>query len=226
MKAILASHDLTKVRGGVELAEKMTGKPRNNINIAVINEAAAVEFGDHRWAIDTLKNLADNFGGSIEIVHLMALSKDQIRDRINANDMVFVLGGSPEWLKIVFDKTGFSDMRPEILKNKLYVGSSAGSMILGHRSSNKVQEQMYGTAEYFGVEKYLDWLDLSVLPHFEITGGDRSKKWATCESKSVNYPVYALSDRAAVVVDDDKISVIGDDYLKLVGGDIVEFKNH
>jgi len=210
------------LRGGVELAEKMTGKSRKDINIAVINEASAVEFGDHRWAIDTLKNLADNFGGSIEIVHLMAISKDQIRERINANDMVFVLGGNTEWLKIVFEKTGFLEILPGILKNKLYVGSSAGSMILGHRPSYKIQDQMYGAAEYFGVESYLDILDLSVLPHFESAKDNRNKEWATDESKSADYPVYAISDSAAIVVDGYKISVIGNDYLKLVKGEISE----
>ncbi|MCL2338352.1 MAG: peptidase E, partial [Proteobacteria bacterium] len=144
MKAILCSSDITNVRGGVELAERMIGKPRDKINIAVINEASAVEFGNHRWAIDAMRHMADHFGGSIEIVHLLALTPEKILERINAAAMVFVLGGNTEYLKSVFDKTGFSKMFPEILKDKLYVGNSAGSMILGHQPSYRIQMQMYG----------------------------------------------------------------------------------
>jgi hypothetical protein len=69
MKAILASGNFIKVDGAVELTEKIVGKPRDKINIAVINEAAAVEFGDARWAIDILHDVANTFGGVVEIIH-------------------------------------------------------------------------------------------------------------------------------------------------------------
>jgi len=221
MKALLASTIFTKIPGGIELAEKMIGKPRAQINVAIINEAAAVEFGDHRWAVDTMKNLADAFGGIIEIVHLMAVSKEQIRERLNAADMIFVLGGNTDWLKIVFAQTGVSEFLPEILQNKLYAGSSAGSMILGHQPSYKRQEKIYGAYDDFGVKSYLDLLDFSILPHcFDVKHPNRNDL-AMAESKAVEYPVYALSDNAAVVVDGDKISIIGDDYLKLVHGKAV-----
>lgn len=222
MKAILTSTDLIEVSGGIEMAEKMIGKSRDQINIAVINEASAMEFGDHRFVVGTLRDLADNFGGSIEIIHLLALSRDQILERINAADMLFVMGGSTEWLKIVFDKTGFSEMLPDILKNKLYVGSSAGSMILGHMPSYKNLKKAYGEEELFGVERYLDLLDFSILPHLRaVYLKDHSDDWAVDESKTANYPVYTLSDKAAVVVDGNEVSIIGEDYLELRNGEIV-----
>jgi dipeptidase E len=222
MKAILTSTDLIEVKGGVELAEKMLGKERKNISVTVINEASAMEFGDHRFVIDTLKDLAANFGGSIEIVHLLALSKEQAKERIMAGDMLFVLGGNTEWLMRVFEKTGFAEILPEILKTKLYVGSSAGSMVLGHLPSYKNQDSGYGKADHFGVAKYLDLLDFSILPHLHAEYmNNRGDDWAIAESNAVSYPVYALSDHAAVVVDGDKIEVIGEDYLKLQNGKLL-----
>ena len=223
MKAVLTSTNITEIEGGVALAEKLIGKSRKEINIAVINEASAVEFGDHRWAISALSDLAENFGGSIEIVHLLALSPEQIRARIDVADMFFVLGGNTEWLKSVFDKTGFSKILPDILKDKLYVGSSAGSMILGHRPSYKIQAAAYGESECFGVESYLDLVDFSILPHFHAEYlNNRGSDWALAESKSVGYPVYAISDKAAVVVDGEKNYLMGNDYMKLVAGEAVE----
>jgi dipeptidase E len=220
MKAILTSTNLVEVDGGVELAEKMTGKPRDEINIAVINEASAMEFGDHRFVIDTLKDLAAVFGGNIEIVHLLALPPEQIQNRMNAADMIFVLGGNTEWLARVFDKTGFGAMLPQLLRNKLYVGSSAGSMILGHLPSYKNQDEGYGQADHFGVEKYLDLLDFSILPHFHAPYmNNQGDDWVIAESRAVSYPIYAISDQAAVVVNGDGISVIGGDYTRLLRGE-------
>jgi dipeptidase E len=219
MKAILTSTDITEVQGGVEFAERMVGKPRKYINIAVINEASAVEFGDHRFVIDTLKDLADTFGGSIEIVHLFALTPEQIRARLDVASMLFVMGGNTEWLMRVFEKTGFAEMLPEILKTKLYIGSSAGSMILGHMPSYKNQDEGYGPADHFGVSRYLDLLDFSILPHLHAEYlNNRGNDWAIEESKSQDYPVYAISDKAAIVVDCEKTSVVGNDYMKLLNG--------
>ena len=221
MKAILTSTNITEIAGGVELAERMLGKPRGEISMAVINEASAMEFGDHRWAITALSDLAATFGGSIEIVHLLALQPEKIRERVAAADMLFVLGGNTEWLKTVFDKSGFTKILPEILHDKLYVGSSAGSMILGHRPSYKNQVKAYGESECFGVERYLDLVDFSILPHFHAEYLDnRGDEWAIEESKSVGYPVYAISDKAAVVVDGGRVSLLGFDHMKLVNGEV------
>lgn len=219
MKAILASGNLTQVNGGVESAEKMIGKSRKDISIAIINEAAGVEFGDHRWAIEAMRELVDTFGGNIEIVHLLAINPEQVRARCMAADMIYMLGGNTDWLRIVFDKTGFSKILPEILKNKLYVGSSAGAMILGHQPSYETQVKMYGEYYDFGVKNYLDLLDFSILPHLNDRGIN-NENLAIAESENVDYPVYAISDNAAVVVDDKEVFVIGNGYLKLLRGKV------
>ncbi|MDR0367296.1 MAG: peptidase E [Rickettsiales bacterium] len=221
MKAILTSTNITKIKGGVDLAAEMTGKPASAVNIAVINEASAMEFGDHRFVIDDLKDLAGSFGGAIEIVHLLALPLEKIRERILAADMLFATGGNTEWLKVVFDKSGLSKILPEILECKLYVGSSAGSMILGRMPSYENQDAMYGKADHFGVESYLDLLDFLILPHFRAEYlNDRSDDWAVNESKSAGLPVYAISDSAGVAVDGEKIFLVGDGGYRISGGKI------
>jgi len=118
-------------------------------------------------------------------------------------------------------------MFPEILKDKVYVGNSAGSMILGYQPSYRIQMQMYGgdTDLNFDVHSYFNLLDFAMLPHFmsnEIDGQNRNQEWVIQESKSVPYPVYAISDAAAIVVDGDKISVIGDGCMKVRDGEIIE----
>ncbi len=70
------------------------------------------------------------------------------------------------------------------------------------------------------LKSYLDILDLSILPHFRaLYLNNRDDKWAIEESKSVNYPVYALSDTAALVINNDEKYVIGENYLILKNGE-------
>jgi dipeptidase E len=226
MKMILTSSDITGVPNGIETVEKLVGKNRQDINIAIINEASAVDFGGHRWAIAEMEHLARDFGGEIEIVHLLAISKEQAKERIEIADVVLVLGGNSDYLKTVFDKTGFSEYLPDILEKKLYIGSSAGSMILGHRPTTKIWTDVYQETEY--ADKFFDFVELEFLPHFhspyfERKGrvGSRMIDYAVKESKISNCPIYAVSDKAAVVIDGDNILVIGDDYLIIENGEVI-----
>lgn len=218
MKLILASSGFES-KEAVEKCIEFVGKPAKEINFAIINEAYAVEHCDHSWILDDMDSIRKNFGGSIEFVNLLALNIDQVEERINAADVIFVVGGNTEYLKTVFDKTGFSKLLPRLLEKKVYVGSSAGSMILGRQTSYEIQDEIYGEVDYFGVREYLNLLDFSILPHLHSKYFFKlSDEYVISESKKINGVVYALSDNAAVIVDGDKEYVVGHDYMKLLNG--------
>jgi len=98
MKLILASSSFES-KEAVEKCIEFVGKPAKEINFAIINEAYAVEHGDHHWIIDDIDSIRKNFGGNIEFVNLLALSIDKIEERINVSDVIFVVGGNTEYLK-------------------------------------------------------------------------------------------------------------------------------
>lgn len=219
MKMILLSTDF-RVNGSVEEVEKLVGKNRKDINFAVINEAYAVENGDHKWIIESMNTIMNNFGGNIEFVNLLALDIKLVEKRIMLADVIFVLGGNTEYLKNLFEETGFSKLLPELLKAKVYIGSSAGSMIVGHLPSYKTQDKYYGQLEHYNVKNYFELLDLSILPHFRAPYlSDRDDKWAIEESKNVSYPVYALSDDSVLIINGNERYVIGENYLILKNGE-------
>ena len=218
MKLILASSGFES-KEAVEKCIEFVGKPAKEINFAIINEAYAVEHGDHHWILDDMDSIRNNFGGNVEFVNLLALNIDKVEERINAADVIFVVGGNTEYLKTVFDKTGFSKLLPKLLEKKVYVGSSAGSMILGRQPSYKTQDEIYGEVDYFGVHEYLNLLNFSILPHLHSEYfSERADEWAIRESENVDYPVYAISDNAAVVIDGDEEYVVGHDYIRLING--------
>jgi len=230
MKAILFSSDFEGLDATKEL-EKLVGKPAKEINFAIINEAANVlnvdskrEINDNSFFVDGMHFIKHHFG-NFDLVNLLALTESQVKQRMEKADVIFCFGGNTEYLQYIFDKTGFSKLVPELLKTKVWCGSSAGSMILGRMIPHELQLKLYGDDwDTYDTDKYLDLLDFSVLAH--LRGGDLANdprdKAVFDISKECNWDIYALSDWSAVVVDGSETKVIGKYWSKLRNGKIIE----
>ncbi len=194
----------------VKKCEELVGKPREDINIAVINEAYAVEHDNNlRWVVNNLSLVEKNFGGKLELVNLLALSLENVKKRIELHDVIFVVGGHTDYLMSVFNKTGFSKLLPKLLNSKVYVGSSAGSMVMGERLSSKAYKIIYGERGDYGVSKYLELVNLSIIPHLDSSKHPERKEMLTELAKKHEGKIYGLCDDSAVVVDNNKLSTIG-----------------
>jgi dipeptidase E len=151
---------------------------------------------------------------------LLALSPEVARERIMAHDVIYVLGGPTDYEMYTLTKSGFIDMLPGLLESKVYVGSSAGSMILGRRMSTEIHAQIFGREtdkdDTFGITKYLELVDFAIFPHMD------SVKFPNCTPENLKQvapqlgtTVYGLADEAAIIVDGDQVSVVGDDYIRI-----------
>jgi dipeptidase E len=203
----------------VQACVELAGKPQDRISVAVINEAYAVEEGDKYWVLDNLNSVAKNFKGGMDIINLLALPLDEIETRINRCDVIFVIGGNNDYLMHVFDKTGFSKLLPKLLETKVYVGSSAGSMVAGKRISTKAYSSIYGEHETFGVETYLNLVNFAIKPHLNSPQwpNNRAEKLAI-SCAGTDFPVYALQDDSAIVVNGTAQKFIGSEPVKIVDG--------
>jgi peptidase E len=117
MKLVLCSEGF-RTSNTVEACAELVGKPKEEISVAIINEAYAVEAGDKYWTIDNLHDAAINFKGGVDLINLLALRLDEVEERISKRDLIFVIGGNTDYLMQVFDKTGFSKLLPKLLKQK------------------------------------------------------------------------------------------------------------
>lgn len=209
MKLLLCSegfHTENTVQACVELC----GKPKNEISIAIINEAYAVESGDKRWVLNNLNDVASNFPAEIDLINLLALSLDEVEQRIMAKDVVFVVGGHTDYQMYVFQKTGFANLLPKILVSKVYVGSSAGSMVTGRRVSSGAYHELYGERETFGVREYLGLVDFALKPHMNSPHFPHNRpEILERVAADMTFPVYGLQDDSAIVVDDYEQRFIG-----------------
>jgi dipeptidase E len=201
---------------------ELVGKPADQINVTVINEGYAVEAGDHTWVVDELVLLRGTFGGTVELVNLLALDIETVKNRIAVADLIYVVGGNTDYLMHVFEKTGFAKQLPELLSSKVYVGSSAGSMVMCQRVSTESYQEIYGEGKTFGVDMYLGLVKVAIKPHLN------SPEWPNNRveklqhvSKDYDGILYGLSDSSAIVVSTEGMEVVGEDWIKIRQGQVL-----
>jgi dipeptidase E len=222
MKCILASAGFYTPEIVAKCVE-LVGKPQDEITIAVINEAYAVEHGDHGWVLDDLNRIKDNFKGRMELVNLLALDLAEVKERIELADVIFVVGGHTDYLMSVFKRTGFDKLLQEMLVTKVYVGSSAGSMVMCNRVSTEAYAKIYGEDDDYGITEFLGLVDVAIKPHFGSKLFLQNRKEVLLEVAAQHKgTVYGLSDTSAIVVEGDRTYTIGDDIVKIVDGKLSE----
>jgi len=220
MKFILCSEGFS-TPNTVQKCVELVGKPQDQIKIGVINEAFAVELGDKRWVLDNLNSVANNFKGEIDIIDLLALPIDEIEKRFEDKDVIFVVGGDTDYLMSVYQKSGFDKLLPKLLKTKVYVGSSAGSMVVGKRISADAYKLIYGEDSKWSISEYVGLVDLSVMPHLDSPHFPNRKESLLKAVGSFKGKVYGLRDDSAVVVDGDSVYTIGSNPLFIEKGKLI-----
>jgi dipeptidase E len=215
MKLLLTSAGITNNSISKALFD-LVGKEPEDTSLAFIPTAANIESGDKDWFINDLNNLKKLNLKSIDIVDISAVSEDNWRPRLEAVDAIFFEGGNVYHLMEWVNKSGLRNLLPELLKTRVYVGLSAGSMITNPDLSLKISQVVYDedldkTEDVEG----LKYVDLYLLPHLNSKWFPKLKEPNISEAvKDIKKKVYALDDESALKIVDDKIDIISEgDYL-------------
>ncbi len=110
------------------------------------------------------------------------------------------------------NKSGLAKLLPELLKDKVYVGVSAGSMVTNPNLALKLsqvvyEEDMLETEELEG----LNFVDFYFLPHLNSEWFKKMRKENIEKAgKEIIKPIYALDDNSALKIIDNKIEVISE----------------
>lgn len=220
MKLILCSEGF-HTPNTVEACIKLVGKPQDQITVGIINEAFAVEQGDKSWVLDNLNSVAKNFTAELDIIDLLALSITEVEERLADKDVIFVVGGDTDYLMSVYQKTGFDKLLPKLLETKVYVGSSAGSMVAGKRISEAAYRLIYGEDSKYNISDYTGLVNLSVMPHLDSPYFPNRKESLLEAVGKFEGKVYGLRDDSAVVVDGDEVYTVGSEPIVIEGGKLV-----
>lgn len=212
MKLLLTSEGFTNKSIANAFLE-LAGKPFDQLKLAYIPTAANTAIGDKGWVIDHMAKVKELGFAFIDIVDISALSKDQWEPRLKAVDVLLFEGGVTVHLMDWIRKSGLEKILPELLKTRIYVGISAGSIVVTPNLSIADSTTLYyeDLIEKNRDEKALGFVDFLFRPHlnskdFPMVNYEVLTKLA----KNTPETIYALDDNSAVKVDGDKIEVVSE----------------
>lgn len=212
MKLLLTSNGLcNKTIANALLG--LLGKPFSKSKLVFIPTAANVEVNDKWWLIDDLYNCKKQGFAKIDIVDISALSKNQWLPRLEEADVLLFSGGNTFHLMYWLNKSGLSKLLPKLLKTRIYMGISAGSMVAGHAIGLTQAKKLYypDLKSTYKDEEGLGIVNFYFRPHFNSpTFPYVNKDTLTKFAKDHKEPLYAMDDETAVKVDGKNIEIVGE----------------
>ena len=196
----------------------MVGKKPENTSLVFIPTASNVEVGDKGWFIDDLINLKKQNFKSIDIADISAVLEKIWRPKMEEADILFFEGGNTYYLMEWLSKSGLTWLLPKLLETKVYVGSSAGSMITNPDLALKISQVVYGE-DFDKTEDMpgLNYVNFYFLPHLNSPHFLKLREENIREAvKGMTRKVYALDDQSALKVINGNVEIISEgQYLEL-----------
>lgn len=143
--------------------------------------------------------------GVLELTALPSIDRDKWVDWVREADVLLVNGGDALYLAHWMRESGLLDLLPT-LGDKVYVGFSAGSMVLTPRiGADFVGWNPTGGDTALGV------VGFSIFPHLDVpdcpeNSTAAAQKWAA----EIGVPAYATDDQTAIKVVDGVVEVISE----------------
>lgn len=190
----------------------LVGKRPEDTTLVFVPTASNVESGDKSWLIDDLINLKKLNLKSIDIVDISAVPMATWKARFEGADVLYFEGGDTHYLMDWINKSGLVSILPELLKEKVYVGASAGSVVLSRKLSAKISQEVYGE-DFDKTEDIpaLNLVDFYFLPHMNSPYFDKRKMDVLKEKFDAgNKKIYAMDDNSALKIVDGKVEVISE----------------
>ena len=211
MKLLLTSSGITNTSIAKALFN-LVGKKPENTKVVFIPTASNIEIGDKNWFINDLVNLQKLNFEEIDITDISAVEEKMWRLKFEKADILFFEGGNTYHLMEWINKSGLISILPELLKTKVYVGVSAGSMITSKDLTLTTSQIVYGedlnrTKKMEG----LNYVNFYFLPHlnseyFKNLRKDFIKK----TTEGMSDTIYAMDDQSALKIVDGKIDVVSE----------------
>ncbi len=216
MKLLLSSNGFSN-KGISDAFWDMVGKEPKDTSLVFIPTASNIEIGDKDWLINDLINIKKQGFGSVAITDISAVPEDIWRPQLEEADVLFFEGGNTYHLMRWINESGLIKLLPEMLKTKVYVGLSAGSMVTGPDLALRLSQIIYAEDMEEELMDGLKLVDFYFLPHLNSPHfSARIEENLREAMKDIKRKTYMLDDQSALKIIDGNIEVVG-------GGEYLEF---
>jgi len=209
MKLLLTSAGITNKSIKATFSE-LSPKELSECVVAFIPTAANVE-EDRSWMDEDIENFKKSGVKDVIMTDIENLKKDEWLARLRSSDVICFGGGNTYHLLNWVRKSGLDDELKELLKTRLYVGISAGSIIPGPDISYNGDLLLEGEKDELTDLSGLGHVPFVVAPHYlSPLFSDTQDENISELSKKLNYLIYAIDDDTAIAVNDGKKEVISE----------------
>jgi dipeptidase E len=151
--------------------------------------------------------------GILELTALPSMKRELWEPMLLETDALLVGGGDCQYLCYWMKKSGLTDLLPEVLQKTVYVGLSAGSMIMTRYGTTYGNHTLPADSI-----KSLGIVDFAIHPHLDYEAfPDNSAANLEKLSATIPFPSYAIDDQTAIMVTEEGTKVISEGKWKLFG---------
>ena len=187
---------------------RLTNKKAQNLSVAFIPTASNC-YKEKPW-IATDRNKLVQMGFKIADIDLESESKETLVQKLEKVDVIFVAGGNTLYLLSKSIDSGFKDLVKELItKGKIYIGSSAGSILAGPSHEPFKEEELKELGADFKLKSYdgVGLVDYVIVPHFNQKKYLEESK-ATISKYKDRFKMRTLNDNEAIIIDGPKEDLV------------------
>jgi len=172
----------------------------NHPKTAFIYTAAEQEYLEDEWFVNNKKTLIDN-GFDIAEYSITGKTFEEIAEFISSVDVIYVCGGNTFYLLEKTLESEFDKILRNVLDDKIYIGHSAGSVLLGNSVALKSNPPKTNLTNFDG----LKMVNFTIVPHWGKESA-RDAKLALFEK------MYDLEDNVVLLKDGSYIFTDGNTF--------------
>ncbi|MDN3584241.1 Type 1 glutamine amidotransferase-like domain-containing protein [Mucilaginibacter flavus] len=152
--------------------------------------------------------------GILELTALPSIKQELWLNMLQQTDALLVGGGDCQYLTYWMQQSGVADLLPSLLNKIVYVGLSAGSMIMTQFGTTYGNHTLPPETP-----KSLNLVDFAIHPHLDYEGFPNNTM-ANIQKLAATLPMpsYAIDDQTAIKVVDNIIEVISEGNWRLFEG--------
>jgi dipeptidase E len=194
-----------------EALESLVGKPLMETKVLFITTAANTGSDDKRWLVEDINRFIEAGVEAIDIIDIAGLPPDVFLPHFEKADVICVGGGDERYLARMFATHNFAKLLPEWLENKVYMGISAGSMVLGNYLAPTLVDEIFPEEDFGNTEgEGLGFVPFAYIPHLNSSFFSLRKERLDSMKDKFTVPVYATDDETALMVIDGIVTKVGD----------------
>lgn len=149
--------------------------------------------------------------GILELTALPSMKRELWEPMLLETDALLVGGGDCQYLCYWMQQSGLADLLPQLLSKIVYVGLSAGSMIMTRYGTTYGNHTLPAESP-----KSLNLVDIAMHPHLDHEWFPNNSMANLAKlAATLPMPSYAIDDQTAIKVTDNGIEVISEGNWKL-----------